>query len=163
MHEGKRLPVWGADALTINAYLGRDAVEPFLRSARKCQGGVFVLVRTSNTGAGQFQDLLCEGKPLYQHVGEAGTNWAGENIGNSGYGDVGAVVGGTHPAELAKLRALLPQVLFLVPGFGAQGGSAKDVAPAFRSDGMGAIINSSRGIIASFAPEDPKWEAAIEK
>ncbi|MBI3409857.1 MAG: orotidine-5'-phosphate decarboxylase [Planctomycetes bacterium] len=163
LHEGKRLPVWGADALTINPYLGRDAIEPFLQSARRCQGGVFVLVRTSNKGAGQFQDLLGDGKPFFQHVGEAVAKWAGENLGKCGYGDVGAVVGATHPAELAMLRALLPQVVFLVPGFGAQGGSAKDVSPAFRSDGLGAIINSSRGIIASFPPEDPNWEVAVEK
>jgi orotidine-5'-phosphate decarboxylase len=162
LHDGKRLAVWGADALTVNPYLGRDAVEPFLKSARLCQGGVFVLVRTSNKGAGQFQDLPCAGKPLYQHVAEAVAAWTGENIGQFGYGDVGAVVGATHPAELAQLRQLLPHVYFLVPGYGAQGGSGRDVAAAFRPDGLGAIINSSRGIIAAFQPEAPAWEAAVE-
>ncbi len=154
--EGRRLPVWAADAMTINPYLGRDAVEPFLKSARQVQAGVFVLVRTSNPGAGQFQDLVCEGRPLYQHIAAAVAAWADE-----GHGDVGAVVGATHPRELALLREMLPRVIFLVPGYGAQGGAAAEVAPAFRKDGSGAIINSSRGIIASFTPEAPQWEAAV--
>jgi orotidine-5'-phosphate decarboxylase len=160
---GIRVPVWEADALTVNPYLGRDAVEPFLVSARKVGGGVFVLVRTSNPGAGLFQDLESRGNPLYQHVAEAVGAWAKENLGACGYSDVGAVVGATHPAELAMLRRLIPQTIFLVPGYGAQGGSAADVAAAFRDDGLGAIVNSSRGIIASFKPEDPRWEEAIEK
>jgi len=160
--DGKRMPVWEADALTINPYLGRDAVEPFLASARKVNAGVFVLVRTSNKGAGLFQDLESRGKPVYQHVAAAVGAWAGENLGSCGYGDVGAVVGATHPAELAALRQLIPQTIFLVPGYGAQGGSAGDTAAAFRDDGLGAVINSSRGIIASFKPDDPQWEAAIE-
>lgn len=160
--DGKRLPVWEADALTINPYLGRDAVEPFLASARKVQAGVFVLVRTSNKGAGLFQDLESKGKPVYQHVAEAVGTWANDNLGQCGYGDVGAVVGATHPAELASLRQLIPQTIFLVPGYGAQGGSAADTAAGFRADGLGAIINSSRGIIACFKQDDPAWEAKIE-
>ena len=160
---GKRLPVWSADALTVNPYLGRDAVEPFLTSARKCDGGVFVLVRTSNKGAKLFQDLACDGKPVYQHVAEAVGAWSAENVGACGFGDVGAVVGATHPAELASVRRWLPNVLFLVPGYGAQGGSAADVAAAFRADGAGAIVNSSRGITACFKPDEPNWEAAVER
>lgn len=160
---GARVPVWEADALTINPYLGRDAVEPFLASARQVNGGVFVLVRTSNKGAGQFQDLECRGMPLYQYVAKAVGAWTKENLGACGYGDVGAVVGATHPAELATLRQLIPQTIFLVPGYGAQGGSAADVAAAFRDDGLGAIVNSSRGIIACFKPDEPRWEEAIEK
>ena len=155
--------VWPADAMTINPYLGRDAVEPFLASARKVGGGVFVLVRTSNAGAGQFQDLTCDGKPLYRHVAAAVGAWAREKLGSSGFGDVGAVVGATHPRELALLREWLPEAVFLVPGFGAQGGSAADVAAAFRPDGGGALVNSSRGITASFPPDDPQWEAAVER
>jgi orotidine-5'-phosphate decarboxylase len=160
--EGKRHPVWPADAMTVNPYLGRDAVEPFLAAARRTQGGVFVLVRTSNPGAKQFQDLDCGGTPLYQHVAGAVGAWARENLGGGGLGDVGAVVGATHPTELAQVRALLPHVIFLVPGYGAQGGSARDTAAAFRHDGTGAVINSSRGITAAFAPEETKWEAAVE-
>lgn len=159
---GVRHPVWDADALTINPYLGRDAVEPFLASARKQQAGVFVLVRTSNPGAGQFQDLRCEGKPLYQHVAEAVGVWNRENLGRCGLGDVGAVVGATHPAELAAVRGFLPEAIFLIPGFGAQGGSAADTAPGFRADGLGAVVNSSRGITACFKPDDADWEKAVE-
>ncbi len=161
LHEGTRHPVWVADALTINPYLGRDAVEPFLASARQTGGGIFVLVRISNQGAGQFQDLDCAGRPLYEHVAAAVGAWTRENLGECGLGDVGAVVGATHPAELARVRRLLPQVLFLIPGYGAQGGSAQDTAAGFRPDGTGAIVNSSRGITAAFQPDDPSWEKAV--
>jgi orotidine-5'-phosphate decarboxylase len=168
-------PVWETDALTINPYLGRDAVEPFIQSARRVGAGLFVLVRTSNPGAGQFQDLLVASpssshlgeekgvitRPLYEYVGDAVAAWARENLGACGLGDVGAVVGATYPTELAMLRKRLPEVLFLVPGFGAQGGTAADVAPAFRPDGLGALINSSRGILFPFPPDDPHWEARI--
>jgi orotidine-5'-phosphate decarboxylase len=163
LFEGRRHPVWAADAMTVNPYLGRDAVEPFLASARRCDAGVFVLVRTSNKGAHQFQDLQCAGKPVYQHVAEAVGAWSAENVGACGFGDVGAVVGATHPTELASVRQWIPNVVFLVPGYGAQGGSAADTAAVFRADGAGAIINSSRGITACFKPDEPQWEAAIER
>ncbi len=159
--DGVTHPVWDADALTVNPYLGRDAVEPFLRSARRSGRGVFVLVRTSNPGARQFQDLTCDGKPLFLHVAEAVQTWARENLGQCGLGDAGAVVGATYPAELSELRAAMPEVPFLVPGYGAQGGRAADVAGAFRPDGSGAVVNSSRGITCAFRPDDPDWEGAI--
>ena len=155
--------VWDADSLTVNPYLGHDAVEPFVQSARKSQRGLFVLVRTSNPGSGLFQNLVCDGRPIYQHVAQAVGDWNRENIGECGLGDIGAVVGATHPAELKLLRDLIPDVWFLVPGFGAQGGKAEDVAPAFRNDGLGAIVNSSRGITFPFHPDDPDWENAIVK
>jgi orotidine-5'-phosphate decarboxylase len=161
--DGVRHPVWAADAMTVNPYLGRDAIEPFLVSARKCNAGVFVLVRTSNKGAKLFQDLQCDGKPVYQHVAEAVGAWSAENLGTCGFGDVGAVVGATHPAELALVRRWIPHVVFLVPGYGAQGGAAADTKAAFRGDGAGAVINSSRGITACFQADDPKWEEAIER
>jgi orotidine-5'-phosphate decarboxylase len=160
---GQTFPVWDADALTVNPYLGRDAIEPFLKSARRHGRGVFVLVRTSNPGAGQFQDLVCGGKPLYQHVAEAVGDWAREGLGRCGLGDAGAVVGATHPAELARLRQILPEVIFLIPGYGAQGGCAVDTAAGFRPDGLGAIVNSSRGITACFKPDEPGWEGAVER
>ena len=116
---GTSLPVWDADALTVNPYLGRDAVEPFIRSARQSGRGLFVLVRTSNPGAGQFQDLDCGGRKLYRHVGDAVTAWNTENLAACGLGDVGAVGGATHPAELAELRSAMPGVWFLVPGYEA--------------------------------------------
>jgi orotidine-5'-phosphate decarboxylase len=158
---GRTHPVWDADALTINPYLGRDAVEPFLQSARRDGRGVFVLVRTSNPGAGQFQDLVCDGRPVYLHVAAAVGAWARENLGRCGLGDVGAVVGATHPAELAAVRAALPEAPFLIPGYGAQGGAAADTAAGFRADGLGAIVNSSRGITACFDPASTDWEAAV--
>lgn len=153
---------FGADAVTINPYLGRDSIEPFLQSARVRGGGVFILVRTSNAGAGQFQDLPCEGKPLYQHVAAAVRCWAEENLSAAGYGDVGAVVGATRPAELRELRRMLPTCWLLVPGYGAQGGTADDVAGAFRDEGMGALVNSSRGVVFPFPPEERCWEEKIE-
>jgi orotidine-5'-phosphate decarboxylase len=161
--DGTVLPVWGADALTINPYLGRDAVEPFLTNARRVGAGVFVLVRTSNPGAGLFQNLMCEGRPLYRHVGDAVADWAREHLGACGLGDVGAVIGATYPAELAELRSAMPEVPFLIPGYGAQGGTAADVAAAFRADGLGAVVSSSRGLLFPFKPEAGDWEARIEQ
>jgi orotidine-5'-phosphate decarboxylase len=144
--DGRRYPVWDADALTVNPYLGRDAVEPFLESARKAQRGVFVLVRTSNPGAGQFQDLSCDGRPLFLEVATAVRSWTRENLGACGYGDVGAVVGATHAHELAMIRQSLREAFFLLPGYGAQGARAPDTAPAFRED----------------APDDKDWESKVE-
>jgi orotidine-5'-phosphate decarboxylase len=163
--DDRRLPVWNADALTVNPYLGRDAVEPFLVAARKVSAGVFVLVRTSNPGAGLFQDLKIQGEtpqPLYQHVGAAVAAWSRENLGRCGLGDVGAVVGATYPAEMTALRQALPEVLFLVPGYGSQGGKPSDVAPAFRPDGLGALVSSSRGVLFPFKPSEKAWEAKVE-
>lgn len=159
--DGKRMPVWDADAVTVNPYLGRDAVEPFLASAHDAGRGVFVLVRTSNPGAGLFQDLEPGGRTVYRHVAAAVAEWNRPSVGPSGLGDVGAVVGATHPAELAELRSALPQCWLLVPGYGAQGSTARDAAGAFRPDGLGAVVNSSRGITFPFHPDDPNWERAV--
>ena len=155
------IPVWDADALTINPYLGRDAVEPFLTAAKAAGRGVFVLVRTSNPGAGLFQDLVCDGRPVYRHVAEAVAAWNAPTVGACGLGDVGAVVGATHPAELRELREAMPDVWLLVPGYGAQGGTAADVKAAYRPDGLGAVVNSSRGVTFPFHPDDPDWEAKV--
>ncbi len=154
--------VYDADALTVNPYLGRDSIEPFLKVGRPLGRGLFVLVRTSNAGAGQFQDLASDGRPIYAHVAQAVAAWTQENLGRSGFGDVGAVVGATSPAELARLRDLLPGVVILVPGYGAQGATAKDTAAAFYSSGLGAIVNSSRAILFPFQPSDAHWEQAVE-
>jgi orotidine-5'-phosphate decarboxylase len=153
--------VGNADAVTVNPYLGADAVEPFITSARVGGRGVFVLVRTSNPGGGLFQNLVCDGKPVYRHVAEAVAKWNAAGLGACGLGDVGAVVGATHPAELRELRDALPGVWFLVPGYGAQGGTAADVRAAYRADGLGAVVNSSRGVTFPFHPDDPDWEARI--
>jgi orotidine-5'-phosphate decarboxylase len=159
--DGRVMAAFDADALTVNPYLGRDAIEPFLTSARRSNAGLFVLVRTSNPGAGLFQDLECRGKPLYRHVGEAVAAWAREHLGTCGFGDVGAVIGATYPSELAELRRAMPEVIFLVPGYGAQGGTAADVAAAFRDDGLGAVVSSSRGVMFPFKPDERDWESKI--
>jgi orotidine-5'-phosphate decarboxylase len=160
-HDGSLRPVWDADALTVNPYLGRDAIEPFLKSARRDGRGIYVLVRTSNPGAGQFQDLVCDQRPVYLHVADAVRQWTRENLGNCGYGDVGAVVGATSPQELATVRAALPEAPFLVPGYGAQGGTAADTAAAFDALGLGAVVNSSRGITFAYDPNESRWEERV--
>ena len=121
--------------------------------ARGRQAGIFVLVKTSNPGGGQFQDLLCDGRPLYRHVAQYVETLATETAGACGYGDVGAVVGATYPEQLSELRAAMPHTWFLVPGYGSQGGTAADVVRAFDQRGLGAIVNNSRGII--FAAHSP--------
>jgi orotidine-5'-phosphate decarboxylase len=161
-------PSWHADAMTINPYLGTDGVMPFVKIAAREHKGVFVLVRTSNASAGEFQDLKTDGLPLYRHVARRLMKWAGGHQGSSGYNLVGAVVGATYPQELKELRAAMPGILFLIPGYGTQGGTAGDIAPAFDEHGLGAIVNNSRGI--TFAYERPpyrdrfpgNWQGAVE-
>jgi orotidine-5'-phosphate decarboxylase len=155
--------VYDADAVTINPYLGRDSIEPFLKIGRPLNRGVFVLVRTSNPGSNQFQGLECGERAIYLHVGDAVRKWTEENLGACGFGDVGAVVGATQPAELSELRLRLTTVPFLVPGFGAQGGTAADTAGAFQASGLGAVVNSSRGVIFPSGPGDSAWETAVAR
>ena len=150
-------PSWQADAITVNPYLGTDGVTPFVKVAAREHKGIFVLVRTSNSSAGDFQDVLVDGKPLYRHVGDRVKRWAQGHVGEEGYSLVGAVVGATYPEQLAELRQSLPGIVLLVPGFGTQGGSASDVSGAFDENGLGAIINNSRGI--TFAYERPAYHA----
>jgi orotidine-5'-phosphate decarboxylase len=160
---------WGADALTINPYMGTDTLQPFIELAQSRGAGLYVLVRTSNPGAKDFQDRRDNGTTLYQHVAEAVEHLSTESRGAGGYGFLGAVVGATYPAELAELRQAMPSVPLLVPGYGSQGGTSADVAAAFDSDGLGAVVNSSRGIIFAwerkeyrdlFGPQ--RWEEAVE-
>jgi len=159
----------GADALTVSPYLGADSIEPFVKTAHERRAGVFVLVKTSNPGGGQFQDLVCDGKPVYRHVAEFVERLAATSVGKSGYGDVGAVVGATWPEQLVELRQAMPHAWLLIPGYGSQGGKASDVAAAFDSRGLGALVNNSRGII--FAHSRPEyagrfkpgqWQQAVE-
>lgn len=156
-----RESAWGADALTVSPYLGDDSLRPFVDIATARGGGLFILVKTSNPGGGQFQDLIADGSPLYRHVGNYVERLAGETRGVSGYGSVGAVVGATYPGQLAELRAAMPRTWFLVPGFGSQGGTARDVSAAFDASGLGAVINNSRGIIFAHArPQYAQFGAA---
>jgi orotidine-5'-phosphate decarboxylase len=160
---------WGADALTVSPYLGADSIEPFVETGRDRGAGIFVLVKTSNPGGGQFQDLVCDGRPLYRHVAEFVERLAAGGATSSGYGDVGAVVGATWPEQLAELRQAMPHAWILIPGFGSQGGTASDVAAGFDSRGLGALVNNSRGIIFAHARPDfagrfsaDKWQQAVE-
>ena len=149
---------WGADALTVNPYLGDDSLEPFTARAKENDAGLFVLVKTSNPGGKFFQGRECDGQKMYEHVGDHIESLSLATVGECGYGIVGGVVGATSsPDELAALRNRMPHTWFLVPGFGSQGGTAAGVAPAFDEAGMGAIVNSSRAII--FAHSRPEYEA----
>lgn len=137
------------DFVTVNPYLGSDGVKPFIKICKEENKGIFVLVKTSNPSSGEFQDKLVDGTPLYEHVGRMVAEW-GEEVMGENYSYVGAVVGATYPKMGEILRKVMPKAYILVPGYGAQGGKASDLAPYFNSDGLGAIINSSRGIIAAY-------------
>ena len=152
--EGKTVSPFGADALTVNGYLGTDGVKPLLEICKENDKGIFVLVKTSNPSSGELQDRkLDDGMSVYRTMGDMCENWGAADMGESGYSGVGAVVGATYPEQLGELREALPSTFFLVPGYGAQGGGAKDVAPAFDKNGLGAIINSSRGIMCAWKKE----------
>jgi len=151
-----------ADAITVNPYLGEDGIRPFVNSAAAHGRGLFALVKTSNPSSADIQDLDCGGRPLYERVAALVERWGAPHRGACGYSCLGAVVGATFPDELARLRELMPHTLFLVPGFGAQGGGVGDVLAAFDADGLGAVVNSSRGIIFAYErrPSVP-WQRAV--
>jgi orotidine-5'-phosphate decarboxylase len=151
-----RESAWGCDALTISPYLGADSLEPFIQVAHERGAGLFVLVKTSNPGSHMLQDRLIDSEPLYRIVARYVEEQSGTKVGDSGYGSVGAVVGATYPEQLAELRAAMPHTWFLVPGYGSQGGTAHDVALGFDANGLGAVINNSRGII--FAHQRPEYK-----
>lgn len=159
---------WSADAITVSPYLGGDSLEPFVQVASQRNCGVFVLVKTSNPRGGDFQDLKIDGQPLYRRVAAHVEKLAASKLGSSGYGAVGAVVGATYPEQLVELRSAMPHAWLLVPGYGAQGGTAADVRGAFDERGLGAIINSSRGIIFAHSRKEyarfgePRWQGAVE-
>lgn len=140
------------DFATVNPYLGSDGVKPFIEVCQEEGKGIFVLVKTSNPSSGEFQDQLVDGRPLYELVGEKVAQWGEEHMGDT-YSYVGAVVGATYPEMGAVLRKLMPKTFILVPGYGAQGGQGKDLVNFFNEDGLGAIVNSSRGIIAAYKQE----------
>lgn len=140
------------DFLTVNPYLGTDGVKPFVDVCREEDRGIFVLVKTSNPSSGEFQDQLVDGRPVYELVAEKVVEWGADCMDGS-YSNVGAVIGATYPEMSAILRKLMPNTYFLVPGYGAQGATAADLRPCFREDGLGAIVNSSRGIIAAYKQE----------
>jgi len=162
---------WGCDALTVNPYLGLDSIAPFVKTAAARHAGIFVLVKTSNPGSRDFQDLEASGSPLHEHVAAGVEHMAAESVpADAAYGLVGAVVGATWPRQLDTLRAAMPHAWILVPGFGKQGGRATDVRGAFDRHGLGAIVVSARDVIFAHArPEmnaglaPAQWQAAVER
>jgi orotidine-5'-phosphate decarboxylase len=166
---GDERGAWRADALTVSPYLGDDSLTPFVDVARQHGAGVFVLVKTSNPGGKTFQDLTAGDRPLYRHVGEYVERLAVDTLGSCGYGLVGAVVGATYPEQASELRQAMPHTWFLVPGFGSQGGTPRDVGGAFDQRGLGAIVNNSRGIIFAHERREyadrfgaARWQEAVE-
>ena len=147
-----KIAAFDEDFATVNPYLGSDGVKPFIDVCKEEKKGIFVLVKTSNPSSGEFQDRLIEGRPLYELVGEKVAQWGEDCMGDS-YSYVGAVVGATYPEMGKVLRKIMPKAYILVPGYGAQGGQGKDLVPSFNEDGLGAIVNCSRGIIAAYKQE----------
>lgn len=149
----KKIAGFDEDFVTVNPYLGTDGVKPFVDVCKEENRGIFVLVKTSNPSSGEFQDREIDGKPLYEIVGEHVEQWGAEAMGECGYSQVGAVVGATYPEMGKVLRGIMPKTYILVPGYGAQGGTADALRPYFNEDGLGAIVNSSRGIICAYKQE----------
>lgn len=152
---------FAADALTVNGYLGTDGIDPLLKVCAEKDKGIYVLVKTSNKSSGELQDKLIDGTPVYAVMGDMCEKWGENQIGEYGYSSVGAVVGATYPEQLSELRKRLPHTMFLVPGYGAQGGGAEGIAGAFDKNGLGAIVNSSRAIMCAYKKENcPETEFA---
>lgn len=153
---------FGEDFVTVNPYLGSDGVKPFVEVCKKEKKGIFVLVKTSNPSSGEFQDRLIDGRPLYEHVADKVAEWGEDCMGDS-YSYVGAVVGATYPEQGKVLRRMMKRTFILVPGYGAQGGRGADLVHFFDEDGLGAIVNSSRGIIAAYRQEKYRQQGITEK
>ncbi len=151
-HIGNASP-FHEDFVTLNPYMGSDSVKPFINYAKPDKKGVFILVKTSNPSSGEFQDQKIGGRALFEMVAEKVDEWGSDYVGECGYSYVGAVVGATYPEQAQLVRKLMPKAYILVPGYGAQGATAKDILPNFNEDGLGAIVNSSRGIIAAYKNE----------
>ena len=148
----KEYSAFNTEFLTVNPYLGTDGVKPFVDVCKAENKGIFVLVKTSNPSSGELQDKLVDGRPVYELIADKVVEWGADCM-DGAYSNVGAVVGATYPEMSAILRKLMPKTYFLVPGYGAQGGTAKDLKACFNEDGLGAIVNSSRGIIAAYRQE----------
>lgn len=150
-----------ADAITLSPYLGEDSITPFLSSCKKCQAGAFILVKTSNPSSADFQDLECGGEKLFMKVARKVDEWGKTLRGEHGFSSVGAVVGATYSETIEEIRSHFPSMFMLIPGYGAQGGTADMIRPAFDYDGLGAIVNSSRGIIFAGNKSDKPWKEAV--
>lgn len=156
---GKEVFSFDADAVTVAPYLGWDGIKPFMEQAKKYGKGIFVLIKTSNPSSGDLQDLEMKDKnSVYEIMAQYLDSWGADELGDSGYSFVGAVVGATYPQQSKKLRELMPNSIFLVPGYGAQGGTAKDVQACFNEDGMGALVSASRSILYAWEKSDSYTE-----
>lgn len=160
-------PVFGADALTVNPYMGADSIRPFIDDAKKFGKGIFVLVKTSNKGSGDLQDVQTASGKIYELMARNVNAWGGELAGLRGYSSLGAVVGATYPDEAKTLRKLMPKNIFLVPGYGAQGADAQMVKNCFNADGLGALIVAARSIIFAYEkdtdyPEKNSWQESVK-
>lgn len=153
---GIQMPVFDADFVTLNGYLGIDGIQPFIDDCKKYDKGAFILVKTSNPSSGQLQDLIIDGKPVYEIMGGMVESWGRELVGSSGYSSIGAVTGATYPEQGRRLRQILKTVFFLVPGYGAQGGSLQGLTACFDEKGQGAIVNASRSILCAYKQEGLK-------
>ncbi len=151
--EDTYLDLWNEDAVTLNPYMGFDGIKPFIDPCNEYDKGLFILVKTSNPSGAEIQDLITDGKPVYEHVAGLVSQWGELAMGTRGYSKIGAVVGATYKEQGAALRKLMPHTFFLVPGYGAQGASGSDLKGYFDKDGRGCIVNSSRGIIAAYKKE----------
>ncbi len=148
---GEKMQSFPSDYLTVNGYLGTDGIAPFVEQCEKNDKGIFVLVKTSNPSSGELQNLVLEnGKPVYEYMGGLVEKWGESTVGKYGYSAVGAVVGATHPTEAARLREVLPHTFFLIPGYGAQGGNAEMLKSCFGKDGLGGVVNNSRGVLCAY-------------
>ncbi len=151
--EGEKIEVFKEDFITLSPYLGYDSIEPYVKDLNERNKGLFILVKTSNPNSKEIQNLPVEGELLYERVAKLLKTWGEAAMGDLGYSRMGAVVGATHPKDAETIRKILPDTFFLVPGYGAQGATAEDLIPNFNKGGRGAIINSSRGIIAAYKNE----------
>ena len=148
---GNALRAFPSNYVTVNAYLGTDGIAPFVEECEKHDKGIFALVKTSNPSGAEVQNLVLEnGKPMYEHMGDLVEKWGESTVGKYGYSAVGAVVGATHPTEAARLRETMPHTFFLIPGYGAQGGNAQMLKSCFKADGLGGVVNNSRGILCAY-------------
>ena len=162
--DGSCTPSFGADFLTVTPFLGSESLHPFMEVCKKNSKGIFVLVKTSNTSSGEIQDVVVsDGMTISQSIAKYVSEQADAFTGEHGYSSIGAVVGATYPEEAVSLRKLMPKSYFLVPGYGAQGGSAKDIIPCFNEDGLGAIVNSSRGILYAHMSETERQQCSRDE
>lgn len=159
----QNISTFEVDFATINPYLGDDCMQEFMEEIKLYDKGIFILVKTSNKTSGQIQDLEVSGEKVYERVASMVNHWSEKHYGSSGYSSIGAVVGATYPEELELLRKKMPRAMFLVPGYGAQGGGARDILGAFDNEGLGALINNSRGILYAYVKHGGDYKSAAEK